>query len=110
LYPEVEALYKLGKAHWGPRPAYALITPRVPATQGVMNLVYVAQGGVEMPEQLTWFQCLALGNETVRSFPVHEWATLYRPAEFYRKVIVPNEKLFEIRSLAHWRLNCYGID
>lgn len=76
-------------------------------TQGVLNLVYASQGGVEQAASATyWFQHVALGNEIVQNYPVYEWATLYKPKEFYKEIILPNSTMFKMRPLTHWRDFC----
>lgn len=112
MYPEIDSLVSsLVSCHWGPRPATAIVTrPYEPGTQGVMNLVYAVQEGQEIPNELIWFSCVAIGKSVIRKYPIHEWATIYRPPKFYKEIIEPNSILFRIKPLSYWKEFCLEHD
>lgn len=112
MYPEVDNLVtELSNCYWGPRPAHQLFRRPYPhCIQGVLNLVYAVQDGIEIPKEQEWFDCLALGGLEVDDYPIYEWATLYKPPQFYEEIVKPNPVMFNIRSLSEWRGFCFGND
>lgn len=109
MYKEVDDLVsKLRYCQWGVKPAAQLIKPLEPKTQGVLNLLWIVQDGMyNLSDGLSWFNCLCLGEQIVHQYPVYEWATLFRPPQFYNEIVCEAKSVFEpVLPVAVWKERC----